>query len=79
MASSTVSVVFRVTGLGVMQSLTRRRLSLVGVDTNTRDTPEPENASVKRKFVQSTTRNDNRQAKRFILGDRIETRALSLL
>lgn len=46
MASSTVSVVLSVTGLGVMQSLTRRGLILVGVDTNTRLTPDPaENAA----------------------------------
>jgi hypothetical protein len=40
MASSTVSVVLSVTGLGVMQSLTRLWLTLVGVDTNTLETPE---------------------------------------
>ena len=42
MASSTVSVVLRVTGLGVMQSFTRFGFAFVGVETNTLFTPEPE-------------------------------------
>jgi hypothetical protein len=41
MASSTVSDVLRVTGFGVMQSLTFLWLTLVGVDKNTLLMPEP--------------------------------------
>jgi hypothetical protein len=41
MASSTVSEVLRVTGFGVMQSLTFLWLTLVGVDKNTLLTPDP--------------------------------------